>query len=144
MKQIIDWFKQAKPQPIPEDFTLQVGCHFEEWAEMLACVTTDNASGLSKLHGLRIVLDAMVTDLKSGRYQLITYADTALLDAICDQIVTAVGIAHMKDYDVVGALKEVADSNDSKFENGCPIFDENGKIAKGKNYFAPDLEKFTK
>ncbi|MEG9499874.1 hypothetical protein [Mannheimia indoligenes] len=61
---------------------------------------------------------------------------------LCDQIVTAIGVAYMFGMDIQGALKEVADSNDSKFENGEPVFNEQGKIAKGKHYFSPNLKQF--
>lgn len=48
-------------------------------------------------------------------------------------------------FDMSGALKEVNLSNWSKFdENGNPIFNENGKIVKGENYFKPDLAKFVR
>ena len=65
-----------------------------------------------------------------------------LLDALVDQIVTAVGVGHMMGMDVLGALEEINRSNFSKFEDGKPVFDENGKITKGKDYVKPNLEKF--
>ena len=43
---------------------------------------------------------------------------------------------------IEGALKEVNDSNHSKFENGKAVFNEQGKITKGKNYSPPELGKF--
>ena len=68
-----------------------------------------------------------------------------ILDSLCDQIVTAIGVGYMMGFDMVGALQEVNLSNWSKFdENGNPIFNENGKIVKGENYFKPDLAKFLK
>jgi hypothetical protein len=48
----------------------------------------------------------------------------------------------MLDMDVLGALEEVNRSNFSKFENGKAVFDENGKITKGKNYSKPNLKPF--
>lgn len=65
-----------------------------------------------------------------------------LLDALVDQIVTAVGVGHMMGMDVLGALAEVNRSNFSKFEDGKPVFDANGKITKGKHYTPPQLDKF--
>lgn len=65
-----------------------------------------------------------------------------LLDSLCDQIVTAVGVAHMLGMDIEGALKEVNDSNMSKFEDGKAVFNENGKIKKGKHYRKPNLASF--
>ena len=44
------------------------------------------------------------------------------LDALCDQIVTAIGVAHMSGMDIQGALQEVANSNDSKFEERQELF----------------------
>ena len=65
-----------------------------------------------------------------------------LLDALCDQIVTAIGVAHMFGFDIKNALAEVNKSNWSKFENGKPVFYKNGKIKKGKYYKEPELEMF--
>ena len=41
---------------------------------------------------------------------------------------------------IVEAVGRVNKSNWSKFVNGKPIFDENGKIAKGPDYVKCDLE----
>jgi len=65
-----------------------------------------------------------------------------LLDSLCDQIVTAVGVGYMMGFDMQGALNEVIRSNDSKMVNGKFEFDANGKIMKGKDYFKPDLTPF--
>ena len=45
---------------------------------------------------------------------------------------------------MAGALAEVNKSNWSKFKDGAPVFDGNGKIAKADGYFKPDLAKFLK
>ena len=68
--------------------------------------------------------------------------EVQLLDALCDQIVTAIGVGYMAGFDMAGALQEVIRSNASKFENGKPLFDENGKIRKGKDYTPPELAQF--
>ena len=83
--------------------------------------------------------------LKTGAIELdLTQIDRiVLLNALCDQIVTAVGTAHMLGMDIHGALAEVAASNDSKFgEDGHPIFNQEQKIVKGPNYRAPDLSRY--
>ena len=60
--------------------------------------------------------------------------------SLCDQIVTAVGVAHCAGMKIVDGLHEVNRSNWSKFdENGEPILDETRKIIKGPNYTKPDL-----
>ena len=66
-----------------------------------------------------------------------------LLDSLCDQIVTALGVGYDLGFDMEGALWEVIKSNYSKFDDdGNPIFDENMKISKSNNYFKPNLEKY--
>ena len=67
---------------------------------------------------------------------------TGLLDSLADQIVTAIGVGHMFGMDVLGALAEVDRSNWSKFVDGKPQFDANGKIAKPATYSPPDLARF--
>jgi predicted HAD superfamily Cof-like phosphohydrolase len=69
-------------------------------------------------------------------------ARVELLDALCDQIVTAVGVAYMMGMDIEGALAEVNRSNWSKFEGGVPVFNEQGKIAKGVEYTPPELSDY--
>lgn len=66
----------------------------------------------------------------------------AILDSLADQIVTATGVGTFLGMDVPGALAEVNRSNYSKFENGEPIFNENKKVMKGKDYTPPDLTPF--
>ena len=44
--------------------------------------------------------------------------------------------------DIEGALAEVIRSNYSKFVDGKPVFDANGKIAKPATYSPPDLTAF--
>lgn len=66
----------------------------------------------------------------------------ALLDALADQIVTATGVGTFLGMNVPGALAEVNRSNYSKFEDGEPIFNENKKVMKGKDYTPPDLTPY--
>jgi predicted HAD superfamily Cof-like phosphohydrolase len=66
----------------------------------------------------------------------------ALLDALCDQIATALGVAQAYQFDIQGALAEVNRSNWSKFVDGLPIKDANGKISKPLGYSKPELSQF--
>ena len=142
IKSIKKWFETAKPNPTPEDACVQIGCHYEEVSEM-AVVTGDmNLIEATKRSSdeYKNKNEAYLADL-----DLLTSSQDdrqELLDALCDQIVTAVGVAHMLGMDIEGALNEVNNSNWSKFEDGKPVFNEQGKIAKGRGYFAPDLTKF--
>lgn len=133
---ILNWFKQAKPKPTIENISTQIGCHFEEVAEMAAQLNE---------HCLYTELDAAADDYKNFNavFAMLENLDKIeLLDALCDQIITAIGVAYMFRMDIQGALSEVNRSNWSKFENGKPIFDEQGKIIKGKDYFKPELNQF--
>lgn len=65
-----------------------------------------------------------------------------LLDSLADQIVTATGVGTFLGMNVPGALAEVNRSNYSKFEDGEPVFNENKKVMKGKDYTPPDLTSF--
>lgn len=67
---------------------------------------------------------------------------TDLLDSLADQIVTATGVGTFLGMNVPGALAEVNRSNYSKFEDGEPIFNENKKVMKGKDYTPPDLTPY--
>ena len=150
IRQIKWWFERAVPAPTDQNIHSQLGVHFEEVAEMLD-VLKEAGQSYSMREQLGFVADTVgfaQRRLKEGVQGIsINLRDldrVELLDALCDQIVTAVGVAHMLDLDIEGALKEVADSNDSKFDNeGRPIFNEQLKIMKGPNYFRPQLVKFT-
>lgn len=65
-----------------------------------------------------------------------------LLDSLADQIVTATGVGTFLGMNVPGALAEVNRSNYSKFEDGEPVFNENKKVMKGKDYTPPDLSPY--
>lgn len=129
------WFEQAIPEPTDEHKSIQLGCHIEEVAEMLSAVD---------LHEWANDIDLLATDLKVGddAASNLSINKKELLDSLADQIVTAVGVAHMFGMDISGALEEVNRSNFSKFENGKPVFDDNGKITKGCNYTPPNLKPF--
>lgn len=138
INQIENWFKTAVPEPTDGNKLVQIGCHLEEVCEMLDVFGSFTAGE---------ELNELSSDFKKrrGYYDCAELSDKKkieLLDALCDQIVTAIGVAYMFGMDIQGALKAVADSNDSKFENGRPVFDGQGKIAKGKHYSKPNLKTF--
>ncbi|WGE76060.1 nucleoside triphosphate pyrophosphohydrolase family protein [Actinobacillus equuli] len=143
INQIENWFKTAVPNPTVDNQRVQLGCHLEEICEMLLCLNmyADYFSGGEKLYNLSE--NIKTRDIYNEFLNRLTTQNKAeLLDALCDQIVTAIGVAYMFGFDIQGALQEVANSNDSKFEDGKPVFNEHGKIAKGKHYFKPNLERF--
>ena len=135
---IKEWFKAAKPNPSTADACVQIGCHYEEVSEMSAALNdveydiADTALEYKMKHSLHL---GAVEELSAD-------ARVELLDALCDQIVTAVGAAYMMGMDIEGALAEVNRSNWSKFEGGVPVFNEHGKIAKGVEYTPPELSDY--
>lgn len=79
---------------------------------------------------------------EEGAIKVRTTEREELLDALADQIVTATGVGTFLGMNVPGALAEVNRSNYSKFEDGEPIFNENKKVMKGKDYTPPDLTPY--
>lgn len=139
IEQAQSWFEQAIPEPTREQKAIQIGCHLEEVEEMICELNL----GGSCAHR-EILIESQNFKCPSDYYiNKATDVDKiALLDSLADQIVTAIGVAHMFGFDIAGALKEVNRSNFSKFEDGKPVFDVNGKITKGKNYTPPDLTPY--
>lgn len=144
---IKQWFATAIPVPTDANRCVQLGVHFEEVAEMV-----ESFGGETDLQS---ELESMAAEMKAAPATLgeEAFAQSwaagaasidrkALLDSLCDQIVTAIGVAHMFDFNIEDALAEVNRSNWSKFVDGKPVFDTNGKIAKPASYSPPDLSRY--
>ena len=66
-------------------------------------------------------------------------------DALTDILYVTYGAGHAFGIDLDKCFEEVQSSNMSKLDiDGKPIYNENGKVMKGPNYFKPDLSKFIK
>ena len=64
-------------------------------------------------------------------------------DALTDILYVAYGAGHAFGINLDACFEEVQKSNMSKLGNdGKPIYNENGKVMKGPNYFKPNLNKF--
>lgn len=143
-----EWFEKAVPNPELKNFNSQLGCHFEEVAEMLNPIQGVDSLTSELLISAEDAMSALAIHIKNNSGKRIVFIESenelAFLDALCDQIVTATGVAHMSGHDIIGAMNEVNDSNFSKFEDGQPLFDANRKIIKGFGYRKPNLEPFLK
>jgi hypothetical protein len=65
----------------------------------------------------------------------------ALADWLGDIIVYCASEARRFDIPIEQVLQIIMDSNFSKAdENGNPIYDDRGKVCKGKNYWKPEPE----
>ena len=141
---IFSWFKKAVPEPNNKNIHTQLGVHFEEVAEMLLALSGDDDQTEVLLHNAYLANHLLAEHLKNNvgalNLDMTTESKVELLDALCDQIVTATGVGYMLGMNLPMALEEVNASNYSKFVNGEPIFNENKKIMKGPNYFKPSLE----
>ena len=66
-------------------------------------------------------------------------------DALTDILYVTYGAGHAFGIDLDNCFDEVQKSNMSKLgSDGKPIYNENGKVMKGPNYFKPNLKKFLK
>jgi len=66
-------------------------------------------------------------------------------DALTDILYVTYGAGHALGINLDKCFDEVQNSNMSKLDNdGKPIFNNDGKVMKGPNYFKPDLNKFLK
>ena len=79
-------------------------------------------------------------------YQAIKDKDLKeIADALTDILYVTYGAGHAFGIDLDKCFNEVQQSNMSKLDfDGTPIYNENGKVMKGPNYFKPDLNKFLK
>lgn len=136
---INEWHRRACPTPDQRALDVQLGCHIEEFVEMLATLVINgepvsNSSTFTKLKKLADML-------KAGDVSATVLDRKELLDSLADQVVTSVGVGYRTGMDVPRACLAVDTSNWSKFDAaGQPILDANGKITKGVNYLPPNLE----
>ena len=64
-------------------------------------------------------------------------------DALTDILYVTYGAGHAFGINLDKCFEEVQNSNMSKLDNnGKPIYNNDGKVMKGPNYFKPDLSKF--
>ena len=64
-------------------------------------------------------------------------------DALTDILYVTYGAGHAFGINLDKCFNEVQNSNMSKLDNnGKPIYNDDGKVMKGPNYFKPDLSKF--
>lgn len=143
---IFGWFKKAVPEPNHKNIHTQIGVHFEEVAEMLLALSGDDDQTEVLLHNAYLANHLLAEHLKNNvgalNLDMTIESKVELLDALCDQIVTATGVGYMLGMNLPMALEEVNASNYSKFVNGEPIFNENLKIMKGPNYFIANVKPF--
>ena len=144
IQSIIHWFKIAKPTPTDDDCKGQIIYHIEEFIEMLQAINAP----LNLIDNLVKLQDNIRLTETKQFFGGINHV--ALLDALCDQVVTAIGVGVLLGYDMEKALAEVNRSNWTEFAtdeqgNLVPYIKPNGKIGKNPaTYQAPNLTPYLK
>lgn len=133
---ILEWFKRAMPHPTDKNRCVQLGCHYEEVAE-----TAEAAGDVITAEAMKEIATTYKTTMHVKDYASVS-DELEFLDGLVDTIVTSIGTAYTRGYDVIGALRAVNANNWSKFVDGQPVFDENGKIAKPPGYKKVDLRPY--
>ena len=130
------WHQRARPAPTAQTLGIQIGCHAEEFCEMLESLEPTEA--VLKAWD---ALDHLAALWKSGKHFPVIKDREAFLDSLADQVVTAVGVGYGANMNIVEACARVDASNWTKFDaKGQPTFTEQGKIAKPDTYAPPNLD----
>ena len=137
-----NWFEAARPNADFNACMVQTGCHFEEITEMLEEMQGQCPTSVRAIRDARLAVSKLAHLLKNGGVKFMVRSDIGFLDSLGDQYVTGVGVGQAFKYDVVPAYMEIDRSNWSKFVDGKPIFQPNGKIDKAPGYTPPELEGF--
>ena len=140
----LSWIKKCKPAPTTADFHTQFGVFCEEVGETLKEVSATNQTTALLIIEAKEAMERLGTHLKGNDHAIAVLQENRkdFLDGLCDVIVTSVTSAYTQTMDIVGAANEVNRANFSKFVDGNPIFDANGKVAKGPDYEKADLTPF--
>jgi len=112
MKDTELFFDIAKPKWEPKEVCTQMGVHIEEVGEMF------EAMGFEADSTTLDEINLLANHYKTHKYPAVEMSDwdrANLLDSLCDQYVTLIGVAKSLGMDIKGAVQEVEDSNLSKF-----------------------------
>ncbi len=138
------WLKACGKEPNIGNVSVQLGCHMEEFVELLKCLRTDS-DGYAKLIE-RCAADLEWFAIKIKRGDQMVYIPNHLradaLDALCDCEVTGNGVAYLSLMNKDAADQAVLASNDAKLIDGKPVILDGGKIGKPPEWKAPNLTSF--
>lgn len=139
-----DWLSACGKEPTPENLSVQIGCHIEEFCEFIKTLRTDSEGYAKLLDRTRLDLEWFATKLKRKEQQVYipVHFRAEALDALCDTDVTGNGVAFMAGFNKNGADQLVLASNEAKLVDGKPVLLEGGKIGKPTGWKAPDLHGF--
>ncbi len=104
-------------------------------------VKTKPSLSTEKINKLRI--DLIKEELEELTEAMNNMDLLEVADALTDILYVTYGAGHAFGIDLDKCFEEVQNSNMSKLDkNGKPIYNDEGKVMKGPNYFKPDLSKF--
>ena len=92
---------------------------------------------------VKLRYDLIAEELEEFKIALKERDIKEVADALTDILYVTYGAGHAFGINLDKCFNEVQKSNMSKLDrNNKPIFNENGKVMKGPNYFKPNLTKF--
>lgn len=137
-----DWLAACGKTPSPENLSVQIGCHIEEFAEFLFALKFEDSVAASAVSAVYEDLHSIASAIKSRSVKASIRDRVAALDAICDSEVTGNGVAYLAGMNKPMADAAVLRSNDAKLVDGKPVILDGGKIGKPQGWKAPDLYPF--
>ena len=106
-------------------------------------VKTTPSLSSEKINNLRISL--INEELEEFKQAIKNNDLKEAIDALTDILYVTYGAGHAFGINLDKCFEEVQKSNMSKLgKDGKPIYNEDGKVMKGPNYFKPNLSKFIK
>ena len=92
---------------------------------------------------IRLRLDLIREELSELKEAIEKKDIKEVADALTDILYVTYGAGHAFGINLDKCFEEVQNSNMSKLgSDGKPIYNEQGKVMKGPDYFKPDLNKF--
>lgn len=145
-----NWLIACGKDQTPQNLSVQVGCHIEEFMEFLDTLGVgSNVEGQVfptplQLQAAMETLNLFATQLKDGvlRVDVMPEFREECLDALCDMEVTGNGVAYLAGFQKDSADIEVLAANERKLVDGKPVLKPNGKIGKPEGWVAPNLKPF--
>jgi len=92
---------------------------------------------------LKLRIDLIQEELDELKEAIENKDIVEVADALTDILYVTYGAGHSFGINLDKCFAEVQRSNMSKLDkDGKPIYNENGKVMKGPDYFKPDLKKY--
>ena len=91
---------------------------------------------------IKLRYDLIAEELEEFKVALKEKNIKEVADALTDILYVTYGAGHAFGINLDKCFEEVQNSNMSKLDkHGKPIYDNNGKVMKGPNYFEPNIKK---